>query len=100
MQRNLLVLNARDLRNVLTGLLPMVISTQDNLDEVILTTTTEFLDFYNAAELQALTAYGGGNAIKSQVRAITNDVGQPDVAPNYHDLVAAVAAVEAVVDSR
>ena len=100
MQRNLLVLNARDLRGILAGLLPMVISTQDNMDEVSIATTTEFVAFYNAAELQALTAYGGGNAIKSQVRAITNDVGQADVAPNYHDLAAAISAVEAVADTR
>jgi len=100
MQRNLLVLNARDLRSALSGLLPMVISTKDNMDEAVLSTVAEFLTFYNSAEIQGLTHYGSGNALKSQVRAITNDVGQPDVAPNYYVLADAIAAVEAIVDSR
>ena len=44
--------------------------------------------------------FDSGKAIKDTVAAITNDVGQPDVPPNYHDLDAAIAAVKAVADSR
>lgn len=45
-------------------------------------------------------SHDSGKALKDQLDAITNDAGQPDVPPNYHDLAAAIAAVEAVVDPR
>jgi len=41
-----------------------------------------------------------GKALKDAIALITNDGGQPDVPPNYHNEADAIAAVEAIEDAR
>ena len=82
-----------------TGAFPMRVNTLDD-DTHDIADEAEVVAMYQAALGTVKAHRASGTAIKDEIRAITNDVGQPDVPPNYHALDAAVAAVEAVADSR
>lgn len=79
---------------------PYEISTKDDSDVHAFADAAEVQAAYGVAVGTKEAHIGGGRDVKKQVVAITNDLGQPDVPPNYHDADAAKAAVAAVVDPR